>query len=84
MPAIQRPTIMASSAFTIDSPASITTIARPRLISAKYSGELNDSANFASGGATSMSPITPSVPAMNEAMAAIPSAGPPRPFLAIW
>ena len=37
------------------SPASSTTIARPSAISAKYSGELNASDSFASGGATSIS-----------------------------
>ena len=64
-------------------PASSTTIARPSDISAKYSGELNDSANFASGGAISISAITPTVPAMNDAIAAMPSAAPARPLRAI-
>ena len=54
MPAIHRPTSIASSALVIDLPASSTTMASPRNISAKYSGELNDSANLASGGATSI------------------------------
>ena len=56
-------------------PASRTTIARPSTISAKYSGELNASDSFASGGATSISPTTPKVPAMNEAIAAMPERG---------
>ena len=80
MLAIHRPTSIASSALTSDSPASSTTIASPSDISAKYSGELNDSANFASGGAISMSTITPTVPAMNDAIAAMPSAAPARPL----
>ncbi len=84
MPAIHSPTSIASSALVIDSPASSTTIASPRHISAKYSGELKDNANFASGGATSMRPSTPTVPAMKEAMAAMPSAAPARPRFAIW
>jgi hypothetical protein len=84
MPESHRPTSMASSAFTIERPASSTTIARPSAIRAKYSGELNASAMRASGGATSISPSTPTVPAMNDAMAAMPSAGPARPLRAIW
>ena len=38
----------------------------------------------ASGGATSIRPSTPTVPATNEAMAAMPSAAPALPFFAIW
>ena len=83
MLAIHRPTSIASSAFTMRRPASSTTIARPSAISAKYSGELNASANFASGGAISISTTTPTVPAMNEAIAAMPSAAPARPLRAI-
>ena len=36
------------------------------------------------GGATSMIPTAPMVPAMNEPNAAIPSAAPALPFFAIW
>ena len=50
---------------------------------AKYSGGPNRSANSATGGATSISRTTPVVPATNEAIAAIPSAGPARPLRAI-
>src|SRR2546426_5722077 len=39
MPAIHRPTSIASSAFTIERPASSTTIASPSAISAKYRSE---------------------------------------------
>src|SRR5262249_14072996 len=63
-------------------PDSSTTSARPRHISAKYSGELNDSANAATGGATSVSPITPTVPATNDAIARKRSAGPGAPLAA--
>jgi hypothetical protein len=38
----------------------------------------------ASGGAISMRPMTPTVPATNEAIAAIPRAAPARPLRAIW
>ena len=40
--------------------------------------------NRVSGGAATISPTTPIVPAMNEPIAAMPSAGPARPRLAIW
>ncbi len=84
MPASHRPTRVASSALTIDSPASSTTIARPSAISAKYSGELKASDTRASGGAISIRPSTPTVPAMKEAIAAMPSAAPALPLRAIW
>ena len=48
-----------------------------------YSGGPNRSAKVASGGATSVSTITPKVPAMNEPTAAMQSAAPARPFLAM-
>ena len=83
MLAIQRPTSMASSALTRDRPASRTTMASPSTISAKYSGELKESANRASGGATSIKPMTPKVPATKDAIAAMPSAAPARPRRAI-
>ncbi len=81
---IHSPSSIASSAFTIDCPASSTTIARPSDISAKYSGELKASAKRASGGATNIRPSTPTVPATKEAIAAMPSAAPARPLRAIW
>ena len=84
IPAIHRPTSIDSSAFTSDAPASSTTIDSPNAMSAKYSGEENASENFASGGATSIRPTTPTVPATNEAMAARPRAAPALPLRAIW
>ena len=84
MPAIHRPTSIASSAFRSERPASSTTMARPSAMSAKYSGELKASAKRASGGAISIRPMTPTVPATNEAIAAMPRAGPARPLRANW
>jgi cytoskeletal protein RodZ len=81
---IHRPTSAASSAFTSERPASSTTSARPSDISPKYSGELNESAKRATGGAISIRPTTPTVPATKDAMAAMPSAAPARPLRAIW
>ena len=83
MPAIQRPTSIASSALAIERPASSTTMASPSDINPKYSGALKASASFASGGAMSIRPITPTVPAIKEAIAAMPSAGPALPLRAI-
>ncbi len=66
------------------SPVSSVTVVRPSNISAKVSGGPNDSDHFASAGDTSISSTTPKVPAMNEPIAAMPSAGPARPCSAIW
>ena len=83
MLAIHKPTSMAKIALVSDSPASKTTIASPKTINAKYSGELNASDSLASGGATSINATTLNVPAINEAMALMPSAAPARPLRAI-
>ncbi len=48
-----------------------------------YSGGPKRSAKLASGGATTVSTKTPKVPAMNEPTAAMQSAAPARPFLAM-
>ena len=66
-----------------DGPDSSTTSARPRHISAKYSGDENCSANSATGGASTVSSTMPTVPATNDAIAAMPSAGPARPLRAM-
>ena len=51
--------------------------------SAVYSGGPNFSAMVASGGATTVSAMTPKVPATQEPTAAIHKAAPARPFLAM-
>ena len=51
-------------------------------IRAKYSGGPKASATPASAGAKKVTPTRLIVPATKEAMAAIPSAGPPRPCFA--
>ena len=48
-----------------------------------YSGGPNLSASTASGGASSVSMMTPKVPATHEPTAAMQSAAPPRPLRAI-
>jgi hypothetical protein len=51
---------------------------------AKYSAGPNSSATRTSGRARSISSTTLIVPATKDPMAAIPSAGPARPWRAIW
>jgi hypothetical protein len=73
-----------ASDFTMSPCASTAAATSPISISEKYSGEPNLSATSASGGpATAMSSV-PTVPAKKEPMAAIASAGPARPWRAIW
>ena len=79
----QSPTSIDNSPLISDGPDNSTTSARPRHIKAKYSGEENDSAKAATGGAIRLKAITPKVPAMKEAMAAMPRAAPARPLRAI-
>ncbi len=55
----------------------------PSTIRLKYSGGPNATATRASDGATSMSRMIENVPATNDDIAAMPSAGPARPRFAI-
>ena len=56
---------------------------RPSTISEKYSGGPKATATRANAGATSISAMMAKVPAAKDASAAMPSAGPARPCLAI-
>ena len=56
---------------------------RPTTSSAVYSGGPNRNAKAPSGGAITVSAMTPKVPAMNEPTAAMQSAAPARPFCAM-
>ncbi len=56
---------------------------KPRTRRAKISGGPKRSATEVSGGARSMMPSTLNVPAMNDPKAAMPRAGPARPWRAI-
>ena len=56
----------------------------PSTMRLKYSGGPKARANFDRGGARRISPMSPTVPPMNEPKAHIPRAGPARPFRAIW
>ena len=56
----------------------------PSTINAKFSGGPKRMAIAAMAGAKNVIMTTPSVPAMNDPIAAIPSAGPALPCRAIW
>ena len=56
---------------------------RPSTSSAVYSGGPKRSAKVASGGAITVSTMTPKVPAIHEPTAAMHSAAPARPFFAM-
>ena len=64
--------------------ASTAAATSPISISEKYSGAPNFSASSASGGPATAISMVPKVPAMNEPIAAMASAGPARPCRAIW
>ena len=66
------------------SPAWVGIAAAAGLVLGVIGGQLTARMGEASGGATSIRPITPNVPAMNEPIAAMPSAAPARPLRAIW
>ena len=82
MVAIIRPTSPIISPFTSPPPTSDSAVS-PTSTSEKYSGGPKYSAAAASGGASSISPSVPTVPAKNEPIAAMPSAAPARPLRAI-
>ena len=68
---------------SIESPASMITSSSANTISAEYSGGPKLTATSAASGARNVSPMTPMVPATKDAIAAMPSALPARPCLAI-
>ncbi len=78
------PTSPIMMAFNTDPCARYVTMIRPVHMRAKYSGGPSLSAAWARGMATSMRPILAIVPAMKDPQAAIPRAGPARPWRAIW
>ena len=69
---------------TIEAPVRKLSTIMPMLMRAKYSGGPNFRAKLASGGAMRVRPTMPSVPAMKEPKADMPSAAPARPCRAIW
>ena len=71
-------------ALTSEPCASTTAAIRPHTISEKYSAGPNCKAIAASGGAATTISRVATLPAKNEPSAAMPSAGPARPWRAIW
>ena len=67
----------------MESPKAADTVMNARIIRAKYSAGPNDRANLTIVGAISASPSVAISPATKEPMAAVASAGPPRPARAI-
>ena len=78
-----RPATPAARPLSTEPPTAASAV-RPSSTSMQYSGGPKASATLASGGASSIRPSVPKVPAMNEPMAAMPSATPARPCSAIW
>ena len=69
---------------SVDSPSTAETVVKARTISAKYSGGPNLSPSSTTSGERKVRPTVAMVPATNEPMALVASAGPARPRLAIW
>ena len=80
--AIAKPRPALSSALAKLVPAKLVISAIPSRATRNSSGAPNSSAKRLNG-ATTTNPMTPMSPPTNEASAAITSAGPPRPRLAI-
>jgi hypothetical protein len=71
-------------AFITDPCARYVITVKPSRITAKNSGAPNLNPKSAMGPAKTISPMIPSVPAINDPKAAIPKAAPALPSLAIW
>ena len=78
-----RPSTIIAIAFSTDPLASTTAKIRPSTISEKYSAGPNASATLVSGAPSGAISTVATQPAKNEPIAAIASAGPARPCLAI-
>ena len=78
-----RPVRIMVSALSTEPLASTTAKIRPRHISEKYSAGPNSSARLVSGAPSAATSTVATQPAKNEPMAAMASAGPARPCLAI-
>ena len=85
MPTVEssRPATPIASPLITESPTTARQV-RPSRTSAKYSGGPNAKAKPARAGASKTRPTRPTVPAMNEPIAAMPRATPARPWRAIW
>jgi hypothetical protein len=68
---------------TVELPITADTVVKAKIIKAKYSAGPNLSATSTTKGASKVTSTVAMVPATNEPMAAVASAGPARPFFAI-
>ena len=82
--AIKNPSAIISTPFTGEPLIMKSVQTTPSTISAKFSGGPNRMATAAMAGAKNVITMTPSVPATNDPIAAMPSAAPARPCFAIW
>ena len=82
--AISRPSTAMARPASSERPARLVTRPSPTSMRAKNSGGPKLSATRASGGATTTRAMVAVMPPTNDPMAAMPSAVPPRPCLAIW
>ena len=80
----RRPSTTMAIALMSEPCASTVAATRPSTISEKYSAGPNLSATSASGGAATAMTSVATQPAKNEPTAAVASAGPARPWRAIW
>jgi hypothetical protein len=80
----RKPSRPEMTALIFDRPASKITRLRPSNIRLAYSGGPKTIASSATSGAVNVRRIKPTVPAMNEPIAAMPRAGPALPCRAIW
>ena len=78
------PTNSEASPREVEEPSTADTVTKANTISAKYSVGPNCSATSTTRGASSVSSTVAIEPATNEPIAAVASAGPARPRLAIW
>src|SRR5271170_989469 len=81
---INSPISTMASALRMDPLASTTAKQRPSTISEKYSAGPNSSASEVSGAPSAATSTVETQPAKNDPMAAMESAGPARPWRAIW
>ncbi len=77
------PTPAVIRALAMDFWARYVSTTKPRIIREKYSGGPKRKATETRGGARSIRPMTPKVPAIKDPKAAMPRAGPARPCRAI-
>ena len=79
-----KPNTIIAIAFSSDPLASTTAKIRPRTINEKYSAGPNANASLVKGAPSTAISTVATQPAKNDPIAAIASAGPARPCLAIW